>query len=134
MFLLANSGYSSLEGSVDNLAPRLTDSVDVKADVKPEVKSDVKSEVNLLVKSSEMPTVIVSAAPDSDSAEEGSDSSGDDCLNDAGGYRFNGDIDHTGSHSPIPDDDLCSQITRLLGKSNSTTSWLWSERFWFWVL
>lgn len=111
------SGYSSLEGSVDNLAPRLMDSVDVKADVMTEVKSDVKPEVNFVVKSaSEMPTVIVSAAPDSDSAEEGSDSSGDDCIHDAGGYRFNGDIDHAGSHSPVPDDDLCSQITRLLGK------------------
>jgi len=90
------SGYSSLEGSVDNLAPRSSDCVDVKDDV----------EDGKVVNCSEMPTVIVSAA--SDSAEEGSDSCGDDCVSDAAAYRF--------SPVPIPDDDLPGHITRLLGK------------------
>ena len=91
-------GYSSLEGSVDNLAPRSSDCVDVKDDV----------EDGKVVNCSEMPTVIVSAA--SDSAEEGSDSCGDDCVSDAAAYRF--------SPVPIPDDDLPGHITRLLGKSS----------------
>ena len=79
------------------------------------------------VLASEMPTVIVSAAPDvDDSAEEGggSDTSADDGLGDnlSGSFRSAfggaGELELIGpAHLSL--DDLPGQITRLLGKSNS---------------
>lgn len=70
-----------------------------------------------------MPTVIVSAAPDVDSAEEGSDTSADDGLGGigdtlSGNFRsaFGGELELLGpAHLSV--DDLPGQITRLLGKS-----------------
>lgn len=70
---------------------------------------------------SDMPTVIVSAAPDIDSAEEGSDTSADDGLGGIGegNFRsaFGSELELLGpTHLSL--DDLPGQITRLLGKSN----------------
>jgi hypothetical protein len=73
-----------------------------------------------------MPTVIVSAAPDIDSAEEGSDTSADDGLggigdNLSGNFRsaFGNELELLGGPAHLSLDDLPGQITRLLGKSTS---------------
>ena len=75
---------------------------------------------------SDMPTVIVSAAPDVDSAEEGSDTSADDGLggigdNLSGNFRsaFGNELELLGGPAHLSLDDLPGQITRLLGKSTS---------------
>nr|CAG4648662.1 EOG090X06H8 [Polyphemus pediculus] len=116
------SGYSSLDGSTDNLAPRPSEPSAVMADVKmtcstpqpPQPLSPAAVQTT-----TEMPTVIVSAAPDSDSAEEGSDSSGEEFISDGSFHKFS-DPFHTNDadvgQSPVPDEDLPGQITRLLGK------------------
>nr|CAG4638457.1 EOG090X06H8 [Cyclestheria hislopi] len=102
--------HSSLNGSTDNLAPR-TDSVEVKL-----LGLGTLSLVTNHV--SDMPTVIVSAPPDTDSGGEGSDSSGDDPVNDSGYSKFSdaftGEVDVISMTAS--QEDLPGQVTRLLGK------------------
>nr|CAG4637018.1 EOG090X06H8 [Ceriodaphnia reticulata]SVE72943.1 EOG090X06H8 [Ceriodaphnia reticulata] len=98
------SGYSSLDGSMDNLAPRApsgspaameTGGVPLDAGTlnlskpPPLSTSTPGSRPNkCALTASDMPTVIVSAAPDVDSAEEGSDTSADDGLGGIGEGNF----------------------------------------------
>ena len=112
------SGCSSLDGSTDSLAPRL-DGTDFKSN-SPNFASMAAMLASGAAKSSDMPTVIVSAAPDTDSGGECSDdTSGDDCMNDASHshfpYSLTGDTDIGPAN--LPQDDLAGRITRLLGKS-----------------
>lgn len=129
------SGYSSLDGSMDNLAPRAptgspameTNGLDGSPNLSkpPPLSSSTPSIIrpNKSLTPSDMPTVIVSAAPDVDSAEEGSDTSADDGLggtgdNLSGNFRsaFGGELELLGP-AHLSHDDLPGLITRLLGKS-----------------
>ena len=138
------SGYSSLDGSMDNLAPRTTPipysggsdrPMGNETAVSPICGTDFPSNSglkmpttrakSLSLASSDMPTVIVSAAPDTDSAEEGSDTSCDDGLGGVGDSSLSGsfrsafgtsELELLGP-SHLSPDDLPGQITRLLGKS-----------------
>lgn len=69
-----------------------------------------------------MPTVIVSAAPDVDSAEEGSDTSADDADALSSGFRSAFGTELELGPSVLAHDDLPGQITRLLGKSEFNSS------------
>ncbi len=126
------SGYSSLDGSMDNLAPRAPSSTAIEPpSIMKQVHPGPPSYPAVRAKSltsSDMPTVIVSAAPDIDSAEEGgSDTSGDDGLGGCIGeslsptFRssiFDGNDLELMDPSHLSQDDLPGLITRLLGKSN----------------
>nr|SVE84262.1 EOG090X06H8 [Daphnia pulex] len=125
------SGYSSLDGSMDNLAaarglstgsPTALETSDLS---KPPPASPPSTTIGQSSRStltaSDMPTVIVSAAPDVDSAEEGSDTSADDGLGDnlsSGNFRsaFGNELELLGGPTHLSLDDLPGQITRLLGK------------------
>ena len=126
------SGYSSLDGSMDNLAPRapsgspaamdVLDASPNRASKPPPLSTGTGSRPNRCsLTASDMPTVIVSAAPDVDSAEEGSDTSADDGLGGIGEGNFarsafGSELELLGpTHLSL--DDLPGQITRLLGKS-----------------
>nr|SVE74189.1 EOG090X06H8 [Daphnia barbata] len=124
------SGYSSLDGSMDNLAaargassgsPTAIESSDLTKP--PPSSSTAGRQTRSTLTASDMPTVIVSAAPDVDSAEEGSDTSADDGLggigdNLSGNFRtaFGSELELLGGQTHLSLDDLPGQITRLLGK------------------
>lgn len=124
------SGYSSLDGSMDNLAvargassgsPTAMESSDLSKP--PPSSTAAVRQGRLSLVTSDMPTVIVSAAPDVDSAEEGSDTSADDGLggigdNLSGNFRsaFGSELELLGGPTHLSLDDLPGQITRLLGK------------------
>lgn len=124
------SGYSSLDGSMDNLARGASSGSPVAMETsdltKPPPSSSTVRQPRPSLVASDMPTVIVSAAPDVDSAEEGSDTSADDGLggigdNLSGNFRsaFGSELELLGGpHLSL--DDLPGQITRLLGKSTES--------------
>lgn len=112
------SGYSSLDGSMDNLtssrapsSPMLMNESDAPTLSKNPLTTMTTPS---LVRPDMCPTVIVSAAPDVDSAEEGSDTSADDGLGDNFRSAFASELE---LQTHLSHDDLPGQITRLLGKS-----------------
>ncbi|XP_046437500.1 protein Smaug homolog 1-like isoform X2 [Daphnia pulex] len=124
------SGYSSLDGSMDNLAaarglstgsPTALETSDLSKPPPASPPSTIGQSSRSTLTASDMPTVIVSAAPDVDSAEEGSDTSADDGLGDnlsSGNFRsaFGNELELLGGPTHLSLDDLPGQITRLLGK------------------
>lgn len=131
------SGYSSLDGSMDNLAAARglstgsptahleTSDLSKPPPASPPSTIGQQQSSRSTLTASDMPTVIVSAAPDVDSAEEGSDTSADDGLGDnlssPGNFRsaFGNELELLGGPTHLSLDDLPGQITRLLGKSKS---------------
>ena len=125
------SGYSSLDGSMDNLAhPRAPSSAQRDSDSLNKLPPQPCPPSPLVpvhrtqsLTTADMPTVIVSAAPDTDSAEEGSDTSCDDGLGGIGEslsptFRSafaSAELELLDA-SHLSQDDLPGLITRLLGK------------------
>ena len=132
------SGCSSLDGSTDSLVTSRIDGDVTKLNKAVSFMGSPPTPAAQSKIVSDMPTVIVSAAPDSDSGGEGSDTSGDDGINlndlsysQFSCYAFNGDmIGDVMGQSPVAQEDLPGQITRLLGKSKFSLDFLFERSTW----